>query len=42
MAFNTFGGLVVVPAFIKVLRPGFFAKRLARRAFLHEQAAAAS
>lgn len=23
MAFNTFGGLVVVPAFVKVLRPGF-------------------
>jgi len=43
MAFNTFGGLVVVPAFIKVLKPSFFAKRLARRAVLHqEQAAAAS
>ena len=27
MLFNTFGGLVVVPAFVKVLRPSFFIKR---------------
>lgn len=27
MLFNTFGGLVVVPAFVKVLRPSFFTKR---------------
>jgi len=27
MAFNTFGGLVVVPAFVKVLRPGFLVDR---------------
>jgi len=30
MLFNTFGGLVVVPAFIKVLRPGFLARRRPR------------
>ncbi len=30
MMFNTFGGLVVVPAFIKVLRPGFLARRRPR------------
>jgi uncharacterized protein len=27
MIFNTFGGLVVVPAFVKVLRPGFLVRR---------------
>jgi len=27
MAFNTFGGLIVVPAFVKVLRPGFLINR---------------
>ncbi len=27
MTFNTFGGLVVVPAFVKVLRPGFLVNR---------------
>ncbi|GIW42534.1 MAG: hypothetical protein KatS3mg076_3111 [Candidatus Binatia bacterium] len=31
MTFNTFGGLVVVPAFVKVLRPGYFTKRRRRR-----------
>jgi len=27
MTFNTFGGLVVVPAFVKVLRPAYFLGR---------------
>ena len=27
MVFNTFGGLIVVPAFVKVLRPGFLLNR---------------
>jgi predicted RND superfamily exporter protein len=27
MAFNTFGGLVVVPALVKVLRPAFLVRR---------------
>jgi predicted RND superfamily exporter protein len=31
MGFNTFGGLVVVPAFVKVLRPGFLVHRKPRR-----------
>lgn len=30
MMFNTFGGLVVVPAFIKVIRPNFLARRRPR------------
>lgn len=30
MSFNTFGGLVVVPAFVKVLRPGFLVNRKTR------------
>lgn len=30
MTFNTFGGLVVVPAFVKVLRPGFLVHRKPR------------
>ena len=30
MSFNTFGGLVVVPAFVKVLRPGFLVRRRPR------------
>lgn len=30
MLFNTFGGLVVVPAFVKVLRPSYFTKRRPR------------
>jgi hypothetical protein len=30
MLFNTFGGLVVVPAFIKVLRPRFLLRRRPR------------
>jgi predicted RND superfamily exporter protein len=29
MAFNTFGGLVIVPAWIKIIRPRFFLKRRA-------------
>jgi hypothetical protein len=28
MAFNTFGGLVVVPAFVKVIRPAFLVNRI--------------
>jgi hypothetical protein len=28
MAFNTFGGLVVVPAFVKVIRPAFLVNRV--------------
>lgn len=39
MMFNTFGGLVVVPAFIKVLKPSFFAHRQERT---HAAAAAAN
>jgi uncharacterized protein len=31
MAFNTFGGLVVVPAFVKVIRPGFLVNRVPQR-----------
>jgi len=31
MMFNTFGGLVVVPAFIKVLKPAYFLKRSTTR-----------
>jgi len=31
MAFNTFGGLVVVPAWVKVIRPRFFTERTPRR-----------
>jgi hypothetical protein len=27
MVFNTFGGLVIVPAWIKIVRPRFFLKR---------------
>ena len=30
MMFNTFGGLVVVPAFVKVLQPGFLINRVRR------------
>jgi len=32
MSFNTFGGLVIVPSWVKVIRPRFFANRLAHRA----------
>jgi predicted RND superfamily exporter protein len=37
MTFNTFGGLVIVPAWIKVIRPRFFLKR--RRATAAEEPA---
>jgi predicted RND superfamily exporter protein len=30
MSFNTFGGLVLVPAFVKVIRPGFLLNRVPR------------
>lgn len=40
MTFNTFGGLVVVPAFVKVLRPGFLVNRKTK-AILAEQRQAA-
>jgi hypothetical protein len=30
MTFNKFGALIVVPAFVKVLRPGFLANRKPR------------
>jgi predicted RND superfamily exporter protein len=42
MAFNTFGGLVVVPAFIKVLKPGFLVKRRPKVVAVEGRAAAAS
>jgi predicted RND superfamily exporter protein len=42
MIFNTFGGLVVVPAFVKVLRPGFLVNRRPRTLVQELQAAAAS
>ena len=32
MTFNTFGGLVVVPAFVKVLRPAFCVNRMPHEA----------
>ncbi len=31
MAFNTFGGLVLVPAWVKVVRPSFFVNRVPKR-----------
>lgn len=31
MAFNTFGGLVLVPAYVKVVRPRFFINRIPKR-----------
>jgi predicted RND superfamily exporter protein len=31
MAFNTFGGLVLVPAYVKVVRPKFFINRIPKR-----------
>ena len=40
MIFNTFGGLVVVPAFVKVLQPGFLINRVRRP--LEESAEAAA
>ncbi len=39
MSFNTFGGLVVVPAFVKVLRPGFLVNRKPRAMLVEQQAA---
>lgn len=39
MSFNTFGGLVVVPAFVKVLRPGFLVNRKPRAMLAQQQAA---
>jgi predicted RND superfamily exporter protein len=42
MTFNTFGGLVVVPAFVKVLQPGFFIHRKPKAIVMEEQTAAAS
>ncbi len=35
MAFNTFGGLVVVPSWVKVVRPTFFTKRVPQRLGQH-------
>lgn len=40
MSFNTFGGLVVVPAFVKVLRPGFLVNRKPRAMLAQQQQAA--
>jgi predicted RND superfamily exporter protein len=42
MGFNTFGGLVVVPAFVKVLRPGFLVNRRPQPARVAEGQAAAT
>ncbi len=42
MLFNTFGGLVVVPAFVKVLRPSFLTGRKPKTAAPDIRAAAAS
>jgi predicted RND superfamily exporter protein len=42
MTFNTFGGLVVVPAFVKVLRPGFLVNRKPKKAVAMPQHAAAA
>ena len=41
MAFNTFGGLVVVPAWVKVIRPKFFTERVPKRLGQHTGAAPA-
>jgi predicted RND superfamily exporter protein len=41
MGFNTFGGLVVVPAFIKVLRPGFLLNRKPKAMVMGQTAAMA-
>ncbi len=40
MAFNTFGGLIVVPAFVKVTRPGFLVNRVPQTAALPRAALA--
>jgi hypothetical protein len=42
MIFNTFGGLVVVPAFVKVLRPSFLTGRKPKTVVQNIKAAAAS
>jgi predicted RND superfamily exporter protein len=42
MAFNTFGGLMVVPALVKVLRPGFLVNRRPKALVQEAEAAAAS
>jgi hypothetical protein len=42
MAFNTFGGLMVVPALVKVLRPGFLVNRRPKALLEEAEAAAAS
>jgi len=39
MGFNTFGGLVIVPAWVKVIRPRFFINRTPRRLGQHSGAA---
>ncbi len=41
MIFNTFGGLVVVPALVKALRPGFLVNRKPKRLSSQPQAAVA-
>ncbi len=38
MVFNTFGGLIVVPAFVKVLRPGFLLNRTPKAVPIDAQA----
>jgi len=40
MSFNTFGGLVVVPALVKVIRPGFLVNRVPHAAARERQALA--
>jgi predicted RND superfamily exporter protein len=42
MAFNTFGGLVVVPAFVKVLRPSFLVNRKPKALAVEPDAAVAT
>jgi hypothetical protein len=40
MIFNTFGGLVLVPAWIKVVRPRFLTERVAATAEARHRAVA--
>jgi predicted RND superfamily exporter protein len=40
MSFNTFGGLVVVPSFVKVLRPGFLVNRKTKAMLAQQRQAA--
>jgi hypothetical protein len=42
MTFNTLGGLVVVPAFVKVLQPGFLVNRKPKVLVKEVRAAVAS